>query len=282
MRWLVTVAYLVAAALGARLRTRYGMEGHPLKPTLSFVMLYVAFDRLAAMLGSTRGEAGLAVCAVVLALVLAVEHLLTRARLRDCVRALGLGAPATRALVCAAVMSLALLACLPLLAALTNVELELRANAAWLALGMLAQGGVAEEVLFRGFMYRHLRETRAFWPAATLSAVPFAAAHVALLWSLELSVALLALAMAIAWSFPLAWLFDRARNSIWPGAILHAVMQGGIKVLVDDDAAFQSLAIAWVALGLLAPWLFFAVLRETAQSTSKPGSLPSSDARPAR
>jgi membrane protease YdiL (CAAX protease family) len=158
-------------------------------------------------------------------------------------------------------VSLALVACLPLLAALTSAKLELRADAAWLALGMLAQGGVAEEVLFRGFMYRHLRQTRSFWRAATLSAVPFAAAHIALLWSLDLSLALLALAMAIAWSFPLAWLFDRAGNSIWPGAILHAVMQSGIKLLVDDGAAFQSLAIAWVALGLLTPWLFFAALR---------------------
>jgi len=171
---------------------------------------------------------------------------------------------------------------LPLLAVLTNVELELRANAAWLALGILAQGGVAEEVLFRGFMYRHLRQTRSFWRAATLSAVPFAAAHVALLWSLDLSVALLALAMAIAWSFPLACLFDRAGNSIWPGAILHAVMQGGIKILVDDAAEFQSLAIAWVALGLAAPWLFFAVLRDRDQSMPKPGSIPSRDARAAR
>ena len=68
---------------------------------------------------------------------------------------------------------------------------------------------------------------------------------------------LLALAMAIAWSFPLAWLFDRANGSIWPGAILHGVMQGAIKLLVDDDAAFQTLAIAWVALGIAAPWLFF-------------------------
>lgn len=230
------------------------------------MLLYVAFDRLATTLGSTRGEAGLVVCAFVVALALAVERLLTGARLRDCIRLLGLGAPAALALVCAAAMSLALLACLPLLAALTNVELELRANAAWLALGMLAQGGVAEEVLFRGFMYRHLRQTRSFWRAATLSAVPFAAAHVALLWSLDLSVALLALAMAIAWSFPLAWLFDRAGNSIWPGAILHAVIQGGIKLFADDAATFQSLAIAWVAFGLAAPWLFFVLLRDTSQS----------------
>jgi membrane protease YdiL (CAAX protease family) len=224
-------------------------------------VLYVAFDRLAAALGSTRGEAGLVVCAVVLALVLAAERVFSRKRLGDCALALGLGAPATRALLAAAALSLALLACLPLLAAFTNVDLALRADAAWLALGMLAQAGAAEEVLFRGFMYRHLRETRTFWRAATLSALPFAAAHLALLWSLDLGVALLALAMAVAWSFPLAWLFDRAGNSIWPGAILHAVIQGGIKVLADDSPGFQNLAMAWVAVGLAAPWLFFVVLR---------------------
>ena len=130
-----------------------------------------------------------------------------------------------------------MLLCLPLLARIAGLELALRPNAAWLALGMLAQGGLAEEVLFRGFMYRHLRRSRTFWRAATLSAVPFTAAHVPLLWSLEPAVAVLALAMAIAWSFPLAWLFDRANGSIWPGAILHGVMQGAIKVLVDDDVA---------------------------------------------
>jgi len=225
-------------------------------------VLYVAFDRLAALLGSTRGEAGLVVCAILLALVLLAERVLTRAPLRACVQALGLRSPAPRALLAAVALSMGLLACLPLLAALTGVELALRPNAAWLALGMLAQGGVAEEVLFRGFMYRHLRKERTFWRAATLSAVPFAAAHLALLWSLDLSIALLALAMAIAWSFPLAWLFDRAGSSIWPGAILHAVMQGGIKLLVDDSPAFQNLAIAWLALGLTAPWLFFLVLRD--------------------
>jgi hypothetical protein len=48
-----------------------------------------------------------------------------------------------------------------------------------------------------------------------------------------------------------------ANGSIWPGALLHGIVQGAIKLLVDDDAAFQTLAIAWVALGIAAPWLFF-------------------------
>lgn len=232
-----------------------------MRAALAFVLIYLSFDRLAAALGSTRGEAGLAVCAAVLALVTLAERWLTREPMRECWRSLGFVASARPALLMSVLVSGALLASLPFLASLTGAQLALRTDAPWLALGMLAQAGVAEEALFRGFMYRHLRRARGFWGAASLSAVPFAAAHVPLLWSLDLPVALLALAMAIAWAFPLAWLFDRSGNSIWPGAILHATIQGGIKVLVDDGAEFQALAVAWVILGIAAPWLFF-LLRE--------------------
>jgi membrane protease YdiL (CAAX protease family) len=228
-----------------------------MRAAIVFVLLYFVFDRLAAALDSTRGEAGLVVGGVIVGLAVVAERWLTGASLRACIAALGLGAPRVVALLAAVALAGALLACLPLLAALTSAELALRDGAAWLAFGMFVQGGVGEEVLFRGFMYRHQRRTRTFWRAATLSAVPFAAAHVPLLWTLEPAVAVLALAMAIAWSFPLAWLFDRAGGSIWPCAVVHAVIQSGIKVLVDEDAAFQTLAIAWVALGIAAPWLFF-------------------------
>lgn len=235
-----------------------------MRAAIAFVLMYVTFDRLATELGSLRGEAGLVVCAAVLALALGADRWLTRARLGECARALGLGVPAPRAMLVATGLSVALLTCLPLLATITGVELLVRENAGWLALGMLAQGGVAEEALFRGFMYRHLRSTRTFWRAAALSAVPFAAAHVPLFLTLDTSVATLALAMAIAWSFPLAWLFDRAGGSIWPGAILHAVIQAGVKLLVDHSPAFPSLALAWVGLGLAAPWLLFLLLPKPA------------------
>jgi hypothetical protein len=69
--------------------------------------------------------------------------------------------------------------------------------------------------------------------------------------------------------FALAWLFDRARGSIWPGAILHGVMQSGIKVLVDDGTAFQTLAIAWVAIGIVAPWLLFLLRDRTARVSAR-------------
>lgn len=39
-----------------------------MRAALAFVLIYFMFDRLAAALGSTRGEWGLVVCAAVLAL----------------------------------------------------------------------------------------------------------------------------------------------------------------------------------------------------------------------
>jgi membrane protease YdiL (CAAX protease family) len=231
------------------------------RATIAFAVIYVVFDRFAVALGSMRGEWGLVVCAVVLLLTVGAEHQLTGASPGQSVRALGLGAPAGRALAAGVALSAGLLACLPLLAGLTGTTLAVRDGATWLVIGMLAQAGVAEEALFRGFMYRHLRRRRTFWRAACVSAVPFTLAHVPLVFTLAPAIALMSLGMALALSFPFAWLFDRADGSIWPGAILHATIQGGIKVLVDDAATFQNLALAWVASGLVSPWLLF-LLRE--------------------
>src|SRR5262245_13505574 len=128
-----------------------------MRAAVAFVLMYFAFDRLATALGSTRGEAGLVVCAVIVAFAVLAERWLTHAPLQACLTALGFRTPPARALLAAVAVSAVLLACLPLLAAMTDTQLVLRTGAAWLALGMLAQGGIAEETLFRGFMYRHLR-----------------------------------------------------------------------------------------------------------------------------
>ena len=41
---------------------------------VAFVLMYFAFDRLAAALGSTRGEAGLVVCVLVVTLAALAER----------------------------------------------------------------------------------------------------------------------------------------------------------------------------------------------------------------
>jgi membrane protease YdiL (CAAX protease family) len=114
-------------------------------------------------------------------------------------------------------------------ARLTGVAVKLRADALPLAAGMFLQGCVAEEALFRGFLFAHMRRGRTFWRAAWLSAVPFTLVHALLFITLDWPVA----AAALAISFPLAWTFERSGESIWPCALLHA--------------AFASMAVAWMA-----------------------------------
>lgn len=227
----------------------------------AFVFIYLVFDRLATALGSTRGEWGVVVAAVVLLLTLGAERFVSEKSYSQCARTIGLGAPGAAALAAAAALSAGLIAGLPLMARLTGASLEVRDGVAVLAIGMFAQGGVAEEAIFRGFMYRHLRQTRPFWSAACVAAVPFVMAHIPLFFSLAPAIAALSVGIAVALSFPLAWLFDRARGAIWPGAILHATIQGGIKVLVDDAPAFSDLALVWGMSVLMAPWVLF-LLRE--------------------
>ena len=231
-----------------------------------FLALWLVLDRSAAWLGSTRGEWGLIVCAAVLVCAIGVECLLSRRTPRAAMQALGLRAPRRRALAWTVAVCAALLALLPLFSAATGSTLELRADAAVLALGMFAQGGIAEEVVFRGFLFRRLREGRSFRRAAVLSALPFVAVHVPLLHSLGAAVGLASIAVAVSLSFPLAWLFDRSGGSVWPSAIVHAVVQGAIK-LVDAGDAFMPLALAWMGASAVAPWLFFFLLREPRTTT---------------
>lgn len=238
-----------------------------LTTTLGFVVLWVVLDRSAALLGSLRGEWGLIVCVVVVPAAIAMECVLSGRTPRDAATALGIRVPRLRALSWTAVLCAALLAFFPLYSAATDSPLTLRADAALLAIGMFAQGGIAEEVVFRGFLFRRLRAQRSFRRAALLSAVPFVAVHLPLLGSLGAVVGLASIAVAVSLTFPLAWLFDRSGASIWPPAIVHAVVQGSIKVVQADDA-FPGLALAWMALSAVAPWLVFFFLRDEPKATN--------------
>jgi membrane protease YdiL (CAAX protease family) len=140
----------------------------------------------------------------------------------------------------------------------------------WLLLASLfAQGGIAEELVFRGFLFRHARKGKSFRSAALLSSIPFVAVHLLLFLDMDFAIALAALLVAISISFPLAWLFERSGNSIWPCALVHFVVQGSIKLVEAPGEQFLAMATLWMLLSATAPWLFFVVLRPTNEPTPK-------------
>lgn len=165
-------------------------RGPILRICIGFLICWLALDRSAAWLGSYRGEFGLAVCAVTLAALLAVEWALFRSRPAQALGALGLGRPDWRGPATAAGLCLLLLLFYPAYALITGTAIGLRPDGWLLAAGLFAQGGVAEESLFRGYLFRRFREGRGFWSAAWLSLIPFVAVHLLLLATLDWPLAL--------------------------------------------------------------------------------------------
>jgi membrane protease YdiL (CAAX protease family) len=243
-----------------RALTHSGSAKHLLTTAMAFAALWLLLDRLAALLGSLRGEMGIIVCLVVLSGAIAFKMLLGRTSFCDAVAALGLRTPSRRMLLAAAMMSGAMVCYYPLFSFFTGAPISVSSEAAILALGIFAQGGVAEEVVFQGFLFRRLRSGRSFWRATSLAAIPFVGVHALLFLSLDFPIALSSLLLALLISFPLAWLFEISGNSIWPPAIVHAVVQGTIK-LVDAGEAFPILAIGWIGLSATVPWTVFLLRR---------------------
>jgi hypothetical protein len=85
-------------------------------------------------------------------------------------------------------------------------------------------------------------------------------------------VAAASLALSVSISFPLAWLFERAGNSVWPAAILHFVIQGAIKLVEIPVSAMGGMAMGWIALAAVGPWTLFMLRRRVGEAGSSPAA----------
>lgn len=227
---------------------------------IGFVAVWLVLDRLAALLGSVRGEAGVVVCLAVVAAACLVEVVLFRRTPGEALRFLGFGRPTGASLTFALALAAALLAFYPLFSAVTGAPITLRDDWPWLSIGLFAQGGIAEEVVFRGYLFHHIREGRSFWRAAALSTLPFVAVHLSFFVSMSFPIALTAVLISLVLSLPFAYLFDRGVNTIWAAAIVHCVVQGSIKLVEVPEQAYLSLAVLWMIVSALAPYLVFVLL----------------------
>lgn len=230
-----------------------------LRLLLGLFGVYALFEWSARALGSDRGQAGLLVAALVVGATIGVECLWTRRPAPAAMRALGLGRPSRDGLALAVLLCGLLWLVIPLFARRTGSIVTIQADALALAPGLFAQSGIAEETLFRGFLFRHLRVGRTFWRAAVLSMLPFMAAHVMLFFTLPLELAAAALALSLAISFPLAHLFELGGGTIWAPALLHFATQATVKVLGVTGPAASTFPFVWIAATALVPLLAFLV-----------------------
>lgn len=221
-----------------------------------FAILFALLQGSAAVLLSLRGEAGLLVAAITVAAALLLQRFLFAPTWRDAAHSVGLGLPQWRGLGAALGVSALMLCAYPAFLMIEGGGVSIYPNTAWLALGIFAQAGVAEEIVFRGYLYANVRRGRSFWRAALLSAIPFTIAHLYLFATMAWPIALTAVVLAVLLSFPFAYLYELGGGTIWAPAIAHAVIQGAIKLIVIDDPVFP---IVWMGASFVAMALVFAI-----------------------
>jgi membrane protease YdiL (CAAX protease family) len=228
------------------------------------VLVFALFQGLGVALGSDRGQAGLLIAGAVVAALLATEWVLFGQQPAQALRSLGFGWPAARGMIASLCVCLGLLAVIPLYAALRGASLVAYPGWGWLLPGLFAQAGIAEEALFRGYLFGRLRRGRSFWHAAALATVPFVLVHLILFATMPWPVALAAVLLSVILSFPLAYMFELGGNTIWAPALLHFTVQGAIKVLeLPGDTA---LPLVWMAASAALPYLVF-LLRPAGHQT---------------
>lgn len=237
---------------------------------LGFVILWLVLDRSATALGSFRGEWGGAVAALTLVAMVVVEMAVFRRGIGAAIASLGLGPSRRRPLALAVAIAALLLAMIPVYGIVRGVPIGLMDGWWLLAVGIFAQAGIAEEDVFRAYLFRHLRDGRTFWRAAGIAAIPFVLVHLMGYLTMDPIVATTSLLVALSLTFPFSWLYEQAGNSIWPSAILHAAIQGGIKLIVVPDADYLPLAMLWLVTTAAVPWLVFGALRAVPAKGSGP------------
>ena len=229
------------------------------KLVLGLAIVFGFFHWLASVLGSDRGQAGVVVGALVVAATIGIERALFRTPVRQAPHQLGLGRPQAAGLTAAAGACLLLLLVVPAFARYSDTSISILPGAAWLVPGLFAQAGIAEETLFRGYLFGRLRYDRSFWVAASLSMLPFVAVHLLMFVTQPWPIAAASLALALVSSFPLAWLFELGGGTIWAPALLHFVIQGTVKLVVFPDDTASTFAVVWIAASAVVPLGLFAV-----------------------
>ncbi len=219
--------------------------------------LYAVFEASARALDSDRGQAGVLVAIVVILSSVGVDHWLLGEPVKGELRRLGLGLPDRRGLFGALIPCLLLLLVIPLYFHLSKASWSLYPGWARLLVGLFAQAGIAEEVLFRGFLFRHLRQGRSFLGAAMVASVPFVLVHLSLFLTMPWPIATASVLLAVLISFPLACLFESGGNTIWGPALVHWVVQGVVKIIVVEGGGV-GFPVLWMLASAVIPFVVFA------------------------
>ena len=222
-------------------------------------MIFALFHWTANALGSDRGQFGVLVGQLVVVAIIFAEKILFGKSFKESVKFIGLTRPNKIGLLTVLVICLLMLLAVFIFALATNSTFSFYPDWYWLVPGLFFQAGIAEETLFRGYLFGHIRQKYTFWKAATLAAFPFIFVHLILFYTMPFPIAAASIILSIITSFPFAYLFELDGKTIWSPAILHFVVQGTLKVLVATDESAWLFPFFWMTVCALIPLTAFAV-----------------------
>lgn len=224
---------------------------------IGFLLIWGA---LAGSAGALGGDVafGLAVLAVTLVTALLWERLAYGTPLQSLVRDLGMGRPTGRSILAAGVISACLLAFYPAYGAVSGHPLSLRADWLWLALGLFAYHGMAEELAWRGYAFRRLREGASFGSAIWRTMPLIAITHLPIVVTHGPAVGGFAILVAAVTCLPFGYLWERGAQTIWAPAMLHAAIDAFALIEVPEGRAAVSFSITLAIVSLVVPLGVFA------------------------
>jgi membrane protease YdiL (CAAX protease family) len=226
-----------------------------------FVLLWLVYDRAGHLMRSALQETGLIVLFVVAATAFLVESLGFRyIRVSHVVRALGFKAPSEPGLRAALLIGVTMLLFFPALSLATGVRFGLQENWPWIALGVLAQAGLAHELIFRGYLFRHLRRDFSFMRAALFVMALSVAGGLLLFGSTNPLAVIARLVVLAASALPLAHLYEHSGQSIWPPALISAVSQAALQVVILPAHLSLVALVGWTIISAAVPQLAFVLL----------------------
>ena len=142
------------------------------KLLFGLIAVFVLFQWIATYTGSTRGEAGVLVGLIVVTAMVIVERIGFQDSFIDAKRSVGLLLPKAQGVIVGIVIAKAMFAMIFIFSWLTGSTFEMYPNWQLLMIGIFFQAGIAEETMFRGFLFGHLRQRHTFGKAVFFSAIP--------------------------------------------------------------------------------------------------------------
>ena len=220
-----------------------------------FALVYGTLAGLAEI--DATGRFGVLILAAVLLVAVVVERILDGTGPVAALRALGFGRPGARALLVAFAVSVPVLV-VP--AWIAGIVPAFRPGWPWLIVGIFAFHGLAEELVWRGYAYRRLREGRTFGRAVVANMPLVVAAHVPIVVGSGLAVGLSAMVVAAATTVPCAHLWEMGRATIWAPALLHTAIDS-FKLVALPAEATLTFSLALAAVSATVPLLALVVRR---------------------